>query len=231
MYHREQNYTFFGVLQMKQSDLSALKACVLLKGLSEIQLKKMLTSNTFSLKTYKKNENIFTPQEYLKSLAIILSGSASVYKSTEKGELLMSVLTPGAVFGMSALFYEEKGFLTTVKTRNNCRVLFISKEQLAALFRDFPQTAENYITVLSERIHYLNSKIDRLTAVSPSQKLLSFLEETSIKTGQESFCLPISLSELANTLSIGRTSLYRAFDELESEKKIVKNGKTFRLIK
>lgn len=211
---------------MRKNDLAAVKRCILFSSAKEKTICSLFDKEKFTIMSYKKNEDIFTPESYSKSLAVILSGVASVYKK----HTLMSILSPGAIFGMSALFYETEDFPTTVKAREDCRVLFITKEQLNEIFRTDPITIENYITILSERIHYLNTKIDNLTAQSPTEKLLVYLEALSEKTTGEEFSLPISLSELANSLSIGRTSLYRAFEELEANRQLVKNGKKIRLI-
>ncbi len=212
---------------MRKNDLSAVKKCILFASAREDTVYSLFDKEKFTVTSYKKNEDIFTPNSFSKCLAVILSGSASVYKNST----LMSILSPGAVFGMSVLFYDSEDFPTTVKARETCRVLFITKEQLTEIFRTDPATVEHYITVLSERIHYLNTKIENFTAHSHALKLLMYLEEFSQKSKQDEFTLPISLSELANALSIGRTSLYRAFEELESCNKLVKNGKKIRLIK
>ena len=212
---------------MRKSDLAAVKKCILFNLAQEQTICSLFDKEKFTISSYKKNEDIFTPEVFSKCLAVILSGAASVYKN----HTLMSILSPGAIFGMSVLFYEAEDFPTTVKARENCRVLFITKEQLIEIFRTDPITTQNYITILSERIHYLNTKIENLTEQSPAQKLLIYLEAFSDKNSQDEFTLPISLSELANSLSIGRTSLYRAFEELEANNKLVKNGKKIRLIK
>lgn len=212
---------------MRKNDPAAVKKCVLFTSAQEQTVYSLFDKEKFTISSYKKNEDIFTREVYSKCLAVILSGAASVYKN----HTLMSILYPGAIFGMSVLFYDTGDFPTTVKAREDCRILFITKEQLVEIFRTDPITAQNYITVLSERIHYLNSKIESLTEQSPALKLLAYLEAFSQKSGQDEFTLPISLIELANSLSIGRTSLYRAFEELESNNKLVKNGKKIRLIK
>ena len=38
------------------------------------------------------------------------------------------------------------------------------------------------------------------------------------------------MTDLANTLDVGRASLYRAFDKLESEGLIIKDGKTITVL-
>ena len=216
---------------MKKSDAGTLLGSDIFKGLTPEDLRDIVKTFRFEERLCKKHEDIFTPENYSRSLAVILKGSADVYKETEKGRLFMSILPKGAVFGMAVLFYEGNGFINTVCAREDCRVLFITKEQLEKLFALYPVCAANYITVLSEKIHYLNSKIAFLTSASPAGRLLSWLISESEKQKKDEFCLPMSYSELADALSLGRTSLYRSFDELEQQGRLIKNGKTIKLIK
>ncbi len=55
-------------------------------------------------------------------------------------------------------------------------------------------------------------------------KLLSYL--SGIYAGGERVRLPGSMSELAQTLGVGRASLYRAFDVLEEEDILRRDGRT-----
>ena len=216
---------------MKKNDIETLASSEVFSGLTTADIKSIVGAYGFEEKVYKKHECIFTPGHYSGSLAIILKGSADVYKQTEKGALFLSILPKGAVFGMAAMFYEENGFINTVSAREDCRVLFIAKAQLEELFSQYPVCAKNYITVLSRKIHYLNTKIAFLTSASPSGRLLNWLICESEKQKKDEFTLQLSYSELALALSLGRTSLYRAFDELTEQGKITKNGKTVKIIK
>lgn len=214
---------------MRQTDKAALFSAVIFKELSAVQLNGLLSRFNFEIKTYKKHEKIFTPDSFSKSLAIILKGSVFVYKETGKAELLMNSLSAGAVFGMSSMFYEEKCFPTTVSAKEDCRILFITKEQLLEIFAEYPQTVGSYIAVLSEKIHYLNSKISGLCGSDAAAKLRTYLENAAAKAASNEFILPVSFSELSQALSIGRTSLYRAFDELSEQGFLEKDGKIIKI--
>ena len=214
---------------MRSSEFEAIKKCSLFADISDERLTDILKNDRITFKSYKKHSNIFTPSSFCLSLAVIVKGKADVYKQTDKGELFLSILTPGRVFGMAGLFYEKEGFINTVTAREDCRVLFIPKDVLTELFTEYPKIAENYITVLSHKIHYLNAKISNLTSPSPSSRLMSYLYSLD---GDESgtVTVPVSFSELSRILSLGRTSLYNALDELISDGKIERSGKTIRII-
>ena len=219
----------FGGVLLRKSDVEAVKGCCLFTGLSDGQLDEILSSPQITVSSYKKHEPIFTPLSYMRSLAIITKGETDVYKQTDKGPLFLSILSPGGVFGMAALFYEKNGFINSVSARTDCRVCFIPKEYLERIFIRHPNVAENYIVVLSQKIHYLNAKITNLSSPSPAARLLSYLQ--ALDGGSDGKVnLPVSMSELSKVLSLGRTSLYNAFDELSENGVIKREGKIIHIL-
>lgn len=214
---------------MKKNELAALTSCVLFKGFSERDVLGAVSLTSYRAETFSKRSDIFTPERFTRSLAVILKGSAEVFKPSSGAPMLMSILVPGDVFGLPSVFCGEKPFPTEVRAREDCRVLFIPKEELEAIFAAYPAAVYNYIAVLSEKIHYLNEKIERLASPGADEKLKLFLENTARKAGSDEFILPVSLSELASSLSVGRTSLYRAMDELTASGYLKRDGRKIRL--
>ena len=210
---------------MKKNDLSSLKKCPLFTNCTEKQLEDILSSKKYQVKFFSKGDTIFSPEASPKVLAVILKGTAEVSKSTGKGTLYMSNLTEGKISGMSCLFNEDAAFPTTVTAKENMRVFFIDKQQLMALFSSSPLILENYLSLLSKKICFLNEKIESITATDVKEALKNYLLDTSEKLDSVTFSLPVSVQKLSNLLSVGRTSLYRAFDELTRDGFLTKNGK------
>lgn len=210
---------------MKQTDISALRKCRLFTNCSDEAVNELLGSKKYEIRTYLKGEKVFSPASFEKSIAVILKGSADVLKHTEKGTLYMNTLSAGNIFGMSVIFYEGDSFPTTVLAKENSRILLITKEQLTELFTAYPLMLTNYLEILSSKIHFLNKKIERLNSADAKTALKNYLTELSDKNNSSEFILPVSYQKLSSMLSIGRTSVYRAFDELICEGFIEKNGK------
>lgn len=210
---------------MKQTDISALRKCKLFINCSDEAVNELLGSKKYEIRTYIRGENVFSPDSFEKSIAVILKGSLDVIKHTEKGLLYMSTLGAGNIFGMSGVFYDGDSFPTTVNAKENSRILFITKEQLTKLFMAYPVMLANYLEILSSKIHFLNKKIESLNSADAKTALKNYLCELSEKNRSSEFILPVSYQKLSSMLSIGRTSVYRAFDELIQEGFIEKNGK------
>lgn len=210
---------------MKKNDIDALSKCSVFKGTDTELFAELLASKKYDIKSYGKHESVFSPDSFQKCLAVILKGSAEVSKSTEKGILHMSELHAGNVFGMSCIFTEDEVFPTSVTAKEQLRVLFITKEQLTELFTKYPMILENYLGILSKKIHFLNKKIESFSASDATSALRAYLLDTKEKLGTNKFIIPVSYQTLSSMLSIGRTSLYRALDELEQDGFLRKNRK------
>ncbi len=215
---------------MKQKDLNSLKKCKLFTSSPECVFTALLTSGEYDIRTYKKGETVFSPLSFEKSLAVILKGSLEVFKETEKGTLFMNTLSEGNIFGMSTVFCEAQTFPTTLRARETSRLIFISREQLTALMSTYPDILTSYLGILSTKIHFLNKKIDSICAPDAKEALRAYLNDLKEKNNSQVFQLPVSYQKLSETLGIGRTSVYRAFDELIKEGFIEKNGKAINIL-
>lgn len=181
---------------------------------------------------YGRGDIIFSPERYERKLAILLSGSALVYRTGGEGHrILMSRLTAGEAFGMASLFYEQAAYPTAIHAEKSCTVLFLDKAWLEEVFAAEPRLAANYITILSERIHFLGKRLDTLAGDEPHIRVMKVLHSLRTEQASDTIALPYSLSQLAEHLGIGRASLYRALDALEAEGTIRREGKTIHIIK
>ncbi len=217
-----------GGIKLRESYLKVLSDCELFTDVEHNDLIKIVDSYG-ELVTSEKNEIIFSETHYSRSLVIILKGSASVTKAGGNGSILMSILDKGDIFGMAALFYEEDNFLTEIKANEKVSMIFISKDNLKEIFKLCPKVCENYITILSEKIHFLNKKISALTKPEALQKVASFILQY-YDPEQHITVLPYSITKAAEAINTGRASVYRAFDELEKDNIIRRNGRRIEIL-
>lgn len=178
------------------------------------------------VQTYHRDETICDGDTSRRSLGILLSGKAEAV-SSDRQQAVLTVFAPGGTFGAAALF-SGGGYVSRIRAVTGCTVLFLPEALLRQWFTRCPQMAVNYITFLSGRVRFLNGKIAILTQDSAQHRLYRWLQANCDETGQ----LPekLSMTKLAGTLSMGRTSLYRALDELESAGLIVRNEKRIEVV-
>lgn len=207
--------------------LALLSSIPLFNGIDAKRIPTLLGASAH-IATYRRGEVLCGPAVPFRALSFLIEGSALVYKPSGDGHrILMSRLAQGSTYGMASLFHDEP-FPTEILAEKDTRVLIWPKEAVEAAFAVEPLLPRNYIQLLSERIHFLNQRIETLTGDDLRIRLLRVLyamqAETSSSDG--TIHLPYALSQLAELLGIGRASLYRALDALEAEGTITRRGRT-----
>ncbi len=212
---------------MRKSDRENLYGCRLFNNTQYDRLDDYFALEGAEISSFTHGSVIFSPDCFSRSLGIIVKGRASVYKLHGGGHrVLMSRLVRSDIFGMASLFYESEHFLTEITADTDCRVMFLSKQWVENVFAADEGICRNYIVLLSERIHFLNSKIESFTASDSTHKLKKYL----LSLAPAGTCkrvqikIPCPLTRLSSMLDIGRSSLYRAFETLEQQGMIIRNG-------
>lgn len=204
-------------MKLTKSNRMALSSCFLFRSLTEEQRSAVFDEMT--VQSFQKGEAIYTQHHFQKSLGIVLEGEAAVVK--DNGTLL-NLLTRGSCFGAAALFAPAEEYVTSILARKACQVVFIRGDQLADLFRQYPDMALDYIAFLSGRIQFLNRKIDSFTTPSAEDAVWQWILVHADESGKA--VASGGFARLARELSIGRATLYRCLAQLEQEGKIRKDG-------
>lgn len=197
----------------------------LLAGLSEKELETCRRIAKTEIVSFCKGDSIYTPQTARRALAVILDGHARVWQ----GHVVMNDLLKGDVFGAAALFGTDEEYPSTVIAESNCRVLFIPQETVIAWMEAVPAVTENYVRFLSDRIRFLNLRLATLTAGQADGKLWRYL--LAHRSADSSVHLVGGMTELAERLDMGRSSLYRSMDALAQAGRIRREKKTIYILK
>lgn len=178
------------------------------------------------VEVYRRGETICDGGSDRRALGILLEGKAEAVGG-ERQQSVLTVFSAGGTFGAAALF-GGGGYVSHVRAVTGCTVLFLAQELLEEWFHRWPALAVNYITFLSGRVRFLNGKIAILTQDSAQHRLYRWLQANCGEDG----CLPekVSMTKLASTLAMGRTSLYRALEELETAGLIARDGKRIEVL-
>ena len=165
---------------------------------------------------YQKGDRVFYEQGG--ALGVLLSGKVCVGGRRDRHKLVLNEMYPGVVFGFSSLFEGEKHFETDICA---CRKSEVLIEELLGLER---RVGRNIIALQAEKIRFLNEKVLSFSSSDNEKKLLLYLEALpASEEGRRE--VPLGMSALSARLSMGRASLYRAFDRLEEENMIRREGR------
>ena len=200
----------------------------LLDGVSEENKKSFLNDSRIYTKKYKNGDVIYDTNDSPCCLGFILSGSVRAEKKSENKRVPMRLIKAGEVFGAASLFGAGDGYVTVITAKENTEVLFMPQECVASLIEHDGKEAVNYVRFLSERVRFLNSRIDFYTASDSTEKLFEYLCKVKDENGVAP--MPSNRAQLAKQLDMGRASLYRAFNSLIEQGRIVQNEKGYKII-
>ena len=204
-------------MQITQREKDVLQNCFLFAGVS--------AADMHAIWDTMPTPDIFAKGETLRcntALAIVLEGELRVY-SAGNHRALLNTLSCGSVCGVTTLFSDDKRTVSEMTVTKDSVVLRIPQQTLSAWFATYPVLVENYIRFLTGRIRFLNQKIASYTGGQADARVWRYCQEHRMSDG--SVQLSKSLSALAKTLDVGRSSLYRSLDTLEADGRIRREGK------
>lgn len=163
-------------------------------------------------------------------LALIISGKATVKRLNDIGDIItIRSISSGELFGAASVFGDWKNGMSSIIADTNCEVLYINEDKFCNILKQYPQISINYISYLSDRIRFLNRKLDAFTTKSTEERLYEYLLSQSNDNGIIN--LSFGMAELARRLNVGRTSIYRDISTLESKGLINRDGHNFKILK
>ncbi|MDO4379797.1 MAG: Crp/Fnr family transcriptional regulator [Clostridia bacterium] len=195
-------------------------------SLSPQVLKSALSCDETGIVDYRRGEIIYSGDCFRSSVGYIIKGGAKVVKS--ENSVIISKLSENSLFGCAALFSGKDHFVNEIVATKDTRVFYIDKSVIVKLMQLDTTFPVSYIRYLSDRILFLNKRIVNFTGGSAESRLANYL--LSCFADYKTYELDRSMSQLAVSLDIGRASLYRAFDSLESGGAVERNGKYVRLV-
>ncbi|MBR2600392.1 MAG: Crp/Fnr family transcriptional regulator [Erysipelotrichaceae bacterium] len=213
-----------------RKQLNQICSTFLFDGMKNSEILSILKDERAICTDYGKGEVIFRPQQYSRSLAYILKGAVSVSMQTGTRENFpMRKIEAGSFFGVAAMFNDDTPYVTEITAVKETRIIFFSEALVEQCIREHEVFAMNYVRFLSDRIRFLNRKINLLANSSSENSLIGYLLNAAGRFGEE-FRLEVSYTELARNLNIGRSSLYRAMDDLEEKNIIRRKGRNIILV-
>ena len=167
-----------------QEYLPVLKKTRLFAGITETEIRSMLSCLGARTKQYEKGETVFSQGEHVSDVVIF----AESYAAPDSGALQNDVI---AQEKSVVAFFDVKRILTTCSAA--CR---------------FHQTAvQNLVFALSEKNRKLVSKIRHMSGRTTRAKLISYLSEEAKKHRADEFTIPFNRQQLADYLSVDRSAM------------------------
>ena len=179
-------------------------------NLNHEEIQKLISNIGYSVKAYKKGEIIANEEDECNSLGFVLEGVVEIQRIYLSGkQIIVKRLSNGDVFGEALIFSKKSNYPSTVVAFSECNILYISKSDILKLCTMDERVLGNFMSVLSNKILMLNSKIKSIAFKSIKHKVINFILEQAKKQKSEIIKLKESKEEIASAMGIPRPSLSR----------------------
>ena len=190
-----------------------IKKCKLFQGVSDKEISDFLRMHPCRIRDFGKDDCIITREEQSSNIGVVLNGTLGIYSdSYYGGHALVGIGGRDYLFGFIAMFYNQAHSITSLYSRG-CRVAYFSipKDQSPENFiaNTSPRIISNIFDCLTKHIRDDFNHIYYISSSSVSVKLARFLLYNVHGDESNSFCLTMNRTELANYLSVYRTTLSR----------------------
>ncbi len=125
-----------------------LLRCFLFSGFDAPRLSRVLSGRGEVL-SFDAGQAIFSPHCFKRAVGVFLQGKAQAEKFAEGRTVVLNRFEPPMMFGAAAVFRQAQEYVTQVTAKTRCRVLFLTDEELDAIFQEDFAVARNYISFLS----------------------------------------------------------------------------------
>ena len=192
-----------------------LSKTFLFEGIDESRIENALKNISPSIIKYNRKDIICSPSSYEHNLAFLIDGECRVDRIRHDGASVpLNVLKKGSSFGVISVFADEDEFPTKITATKDTSILYINKNDVELLIEKYHDVALNVIKFMSKKIIFLNKKVATFSEDTVVSKLASFLRDEYKKNGAE---FPFNCKRSAESISVGRASLYRAISLLTDE--------------
>ncbi|MBO5733301.1 MAG: Crp/Fnr family transcriptional regulator [Clostridia bacterium] len=187
------------------------------------------------VKNCNTNETIMSYNEAPDYLYVVLAGTAELATYDYDGnKTILERFTPDSVFG--DMFFKPSGNDEfTVYATTSCDVLCFNYDnainQCENACTRHKLFLDNLFRLLSKKLLSQSQHIEILTKRTIRDKLMSYFEHQSAEKGSFSFSLPMSLSSLADFLSIDRSAMQREIKRLNDDGIIISKGKKIVIVR
>ena len=199
---------------MLDSDFNALSSCYLFDGMTSKEKRDAVSVLHIHVAEYPADSVIASPDCFSPALYFVISGALAVSQERGDSPVLMRLLGPGQIFGAAAMFGTCESYPTTIRAKTAVRVAAMTEDALKNMFYHYPTAAISHIRFLSDRIRFLNDRLDATTGRSVESKVSKYLIDTY---GKETFRCHMNMTQVARNLDIGRASLYRLLTQFVDE--------------
>jgi CRP/FNR family transcriptional regulator, dissimilatory nitrate respiration regulator len=202
--------------------LPVLKRCPLFAGIEDLNIEQILPCLSATVRQAEKNSFIFSADDSITAVGLILSGSVHIISEDFWGRKdILSQLGPGELFAESfSCAHADKLPISVVAVEKteimliNCRKI-IRTCSTACIFHT--QLITNMLQIIANKNINLMQKIEQMSKRTTREKLLAYLSAEAQKAGCNDFEVPFNRQELADYLAVDRSAMSSELSKMRDE--------------
>ena len=211
--------------------INILNQSELFKTLSNDQIEHLLNFIGTEIKTFEKNETLFLEDDICNSISIVLKGSIEIQTIFPSGKIITHLeLQKSDVFGEGLIFSEKNNYPVSVQAKTKSEVLMIYKKNLIHGLLHHPILLQNFLSLLSNKLYYMNSKVKILSLSTLRKKIAMFLIAQSKEKNSLIFDIKLNRKKLSEHLAVERPSLSRELMKMKEDGLIDFEQSTFKIL-
>ncbi len=167
---------------MNNRELIALSQSPIFEGVNINVLNKLLESHHPSIKNYKKNETVWSQDQFLDRLILVIDGKLKAQMTSQEGKTInMEEFGRYQPVAIPILFSKKQLLPVSLYALEDSEVFFLSKEMLIKCCMENQTIMENSMALMSGKVDFLSKKIKFLQLNTIKQKIASILLKSSRK--------------------------------------------------
>lgn len=211
--------------------IEILKKSLLFRGFTDQNITHILSFIGTDSKKYSKNETVVLEEDLCDAIGVVLSGSVELQTIFPSGKVITHLeLGPADVFGEGLIFSQINTYPISIQSKGNTEILFIKKENLIHGLLHHPILLQNFLTLLSNKLYFMNSKVKILSLSTLRKKIALFLLTQYKEKNQLTFEVKLNRKRLSEHLAVERPSLSRELIRMKEDGLIDFEQSTFTII-
>ena len=172
-----------------------------------------------------RGETVFHEDDLCNEIGVVQEGQLIIISYQPDGsEIVYNTINEGMMFGNNLLFSSKPYYKGDITAEKETILCLIRKDKLLKILQNNEKFLLAFLKVQSDMSKILNQRIRLLSISSARERFLAYLHENHGTIRYD------SISRLSKDLYLSREALSRLISILSSEKIIIKENKTIRLL-
>ena len=212
-----------------------LSQCPLFAGISQEELKSLLSCLDGKIIQTPKGSPVFLEGEPATFVGVVLSGKVQILRTDFYGNRsVLTVVSPGGLFGEAFACAGVETLPVSAMALENAGVLLLDcKRVLTSCPNACPfhkKLVQNLLRGIAQKNLILTQKIRCMSQKTTQEKLMEFLLEQTKQHGRAEFVIPYDRQALADYLGVERSAMSAEISKLKKAGRIDCSGSRFQVL-